>query len=478
MLEATLNSSPLGMTVVKSLRAPSGKITDFTYVWLNRVAAGMAAKDVIGKHMCQLYPHVKENGLFDTYVDTVEHNRPLDFEEYYQQGEKWFRWSGNRFHDGLFIIVEDITERKQAAREVLRMKDELAKKTTDKYHTLFNSIDEGFCIIELIFDEKRKAVDWVFVETNYAFARHTGLAHTTGKTAREITPDMVPAAIETYAEVLHTGRSVRFERYVPGSDHWFDIYASRIGDGKTRQLAIVFNDITKRKKLEQQRDDFISIASHELRTPITSIKAYAEMIGGQFEQAGDTDNALLMSKLNSQVDRLTLLINALLDTTKLSQGQLELHRESFDLNSLIDERLEELRRTWQTHRLTVQYSGTLAVTADRERISQVLVNLVSNAVKYSPAGSSVVITGSQTEEGIRVCVQDQGIGIPEEELEKVFDRFFRTGDQRAHTVPGMGLGLYITAGIIRRHGGTIRAESEPGKGSRFCFTLPLIAPEE
>lgn len=335
-----LNGSQVGMTIVKSVRGLSGKITDFTYSWLNKAANEMAGEDVIGKHMLVLYPHVKEIGLFDAYVDTIENGRQLDFEEYYSPHQKWFRWSGNKCNDGLVIMVEDIT---------------------------------------------------------------------------------------------------------------------------------------KRKKLEQQRDDFISIASHELRTPVTSIKAYAEMIGDILLQTGDAANASLMQKLNGQVDRLATLIHALLDTTKLSQGQLALHPQSFDLSRLIDERMEELRHTWQTHRLTVQHSGTLTLTADRERISQVLINLVSNAVKYSPPGSSVLITSKQAGEHVQVCVQDEGIGIPKDALKKVFDRFYRAGGQRSHTVQGMGLGLYITAGIVRRHGGTIWAESGMGKGSRFCFTLPLIA---
>ena len=477
LLEATLNASGLGMTVVNSIRDASGKIIDLEYSWLNKITAAWAGKAVVGRHMLEIYPHVKEIGLFDAYVNTIENNQHLDFEEHYAAGEMWFRWSGVRLNDGLFIVVEDITERKRAVQEMLRVKDELARKTTDKYYTLFNSIDEAFCIIELIFDEKGKAVDWLYVETNQVFEQHTGLANATGRTAREIIPGLEPSWTETYTEVLHTGKPVRFERYSQGTDHWFDVYASRIGNGESGQIAVVFNDITKRKKLEQQRDDFISIASHELKTPVTSIKAYAEMIGDILEEAGDAVNASLMHKLNNQVDRLTTLIHALLDTTKMSQGHLALHLELFNLNELIDERAEEMQHTWQSHCIIVCHSGPLPVTADKERISQVLINLVSNAIKYSPAGSEVVITSRQVHKNIEVSVQDQGIGIPPEARQRVFDRFFRVSDQPSAAYQGMGLGLYIAAGIVHRHGGSIWAESKLGKGSVFYFTLPANTAE-
>ena len=367
----------------------------------------------------------------------------------------------------------------QAAQEVLRMKDELSKKTTDKYHTLFDSIDEGFCVMEVIFDEYGTAVDLRCLETNPVFIRHTGITNATGKTILEMFPHLEQLRIEAYANVSITGNPIRTERYLQDLDRWFDVYASRIGGKETRQIAVVFNDITKRKKQEQQRDDFISIASHELRTPVTSIKAYAEIIEDMLAEAGDTTHASLMQKLNSQVNRLTALIHALLDTTQVSQGHLVLHLESFSLDELIDERMEVFQRTWPGHCMVAHHYGSHhPITADRERINQVLTNLVSNAVKYSSAGSEVAIASRQVHNGVQVSVHDQGVGIPEEAMEKVFERFFRAGNQSNTASAGMGLGLYITAGIIHRHGGSIWAESKPGKGAAFHFILPAVATEE
>jgi signal transduction histidine kinase len=231
-------------------------------------------------------------------------------------------------------------------------------------------------------------------------------------------------------------------------------------------------DITHQKNLEQQKEEFISIASHELKTPVTSIKTYVEIMHQQFLQQKDERSAALIQKLDAQVDRLTDLIKDLLDTSKISEGQLPLHLEEFDLNGLISERVEELQRLTQKHTIRFSTGTVLPVTADRERLGQVLTNLVSNAIKYSPEGGEIVITSEGIKNGVKVSVKDHGIGIPQDMLRKVFDRFFRIGNPQIFTYPGMGLGLYITAGIIQRHGGTIFADSTPGEGSLFTFTLP------
>jgi len=267
----------------------------------------------------------------------------------------------------------------------------------------------------------------------------------------------------------------RIKRADTGEIRWMNGYGRAVtwSDGKTTRVVGVMYDITNQKNLERQKEEFISIASHELKTPVTSIKTYAEIMYEQFEQQGDHKNAELVQKLEVQVDRLADLVSALLDTSRISEGQLQLRPEQFDLDSLIDERIEEMRRL--THKHTIQFSkGNLPpIVADRERVSQVLINLLSNAIKYSPAGGEILITSSPAPGEVKVSVKDHGIGIPPEMQSKVFERFFRIGNPHISTYPGMGLGLYITSGIIQRHGGNITVESTPGDGTRFTFTLPL-----
>ena len=248
----------------------------------------------------------------------------------------------------------------------------------------------------------------------------------------------------------------------------------RSNGGSTRMIGVMY-DITSYKLLEKQKDEFLGIASHELKTPITGIKAYAELLLSMFEEAGNQEYVSLMQKLDNQVDRLTDLIRTLLDATQVAEGLLPLHMETFDLNALITDHLEYLRGLSKKHPLIFKAGTLRPIMADKERIAQVLTNLISNAIKYSPDGGEIIIRSEVVKEGIMVSVQDSGIGIPEDMQAKVFDRFFRVGYAQADTFPGMGLGLYISAGIVQRHGGTIAVESKPGKGSRFYFILPYNA---
>jgi signal transduction histidine kinase len=259
-----------------------------------------------------------------------------------------------------------------------------------------------------------------------------------------------------------------------GEIRWMNSYGRAVSGantGPTRIVGVIY-DITHRKMLEQQKDEFIGIASHELRTPVTSIKAYSELLHETFANSGDRESLELVDKLDVQVDRLMHLIKALLDTTSIAENQLNLHKREIDINELIRDRADSLQRLSAKHNLIVLPGLVRPILADKERIGQVLTNLISNAIKYSPNGGDVIISSVEVQGGVQVTVRDSGIGIPEDLQKRVFDRFFRVSNPRIHSFPGMGLGLYITAGIIHKHGGTISATSKAGEGSVFCFTLP------
>jgi PAS domain S-box-containing protein len=240
----------------------------------------------------------------------------------------------------------------------------------------------------------------------------------------------------------------------------------------TRMIGVMY-DISERKRIEQQKDEFIGIASHELKTPVTSIKAYAEVLEDMFGEAGDQQSAGLMQRMDKQIDRLTGLISTMLDVTRISQGQLEISPQAIDLGGLAVEVVEAMQHSAK-QRLRLEAGEVKPVYADRERIRQVLTNLLANAIKYSPGAGEVLIrVMGNGADSVNVCVQDFGIGMSEEVRSRVFERFYRANDGIANTYPGLGLGLYISAQIIDRHGGEIRVESRPGEGSTFCFTLPV-----
>jgi signal transduction histidine kinase len=192
--------------------------------------------------------------------------------------------------------------------------------------------------------------------------------------------------------------------------------------------------------------------------------------------AGVDFAARQLSRMNEQLNKLTELVNDLLDVSKIEAGKLDYHMQEVDFNAWISEYVEDLRPLSGTYDIVLNCSGTGKVVFDMDRIGQVLTNLVTNAIKYSPGSERIIVSSHVDADGARVGVQDFGIGIPESDLERVFDRFYQSnsGGSEAGSYPGLGLGLYISAQIVRRHGGTIRVESEQGKGSTFYFELPAI----
>ena len=234
----------------------------------------------------------------------------------------------------------------------------------------------------------------------------------------------------------------------------------------------VARDMTERKLIEQLKDEFIGIASHELKTPVTNIKGYVQILHAKLSDIAEGEDAMIVQRLNNQVGRLTSLIGNLLDTTKISEGKLDLYPEFFQLDDLIRERVEELQALAPNHQLYFRAGIKEPIRADKERIGQVLTNLLSNAIKYSPAGGAVKIETEDLGQVVRVRVSDTGVGIPAAVKEKVFDRFFRVNSPQTQTLQGMGLGLYISAGIVQRHNGSISVQSGEGTGSVFTVILP------
>ncbi len=237
--------------------------------------------------------------------------------------------------------------------------------------------------------------------------------------------------------------------------------------------ASIITDVTKEKMLERQKDEFLGIASHELKTPVTSIKAYGQLLQKLFERKGDKMAVEQLKKMDAQVNKLTNLIRDLLDVTKIQSGRLELNPEEFNFNDLVNEVVDDIQITTQKHHIIRKLNKTEVINADRERIGQVLINLIENAIKYSPHSDEIVVATSFDEGFVKFCVRDYGIGIPENSRSHVFEQFFRGEDPKKNTFPGLGLGLYISSEIVRREQGSIWLEESGKDGSTFCFKLPV-----
>ena len=275
------------------------------------------------------------------------------------------------------------------------------------------------------------------------------------------------AIIESVAEKIASGDyQIRFEENESDVLGPLAVSLNRMA----LSLEYSFNEI---KALMVKKDDFIGIAAHELKTPLTSIKAYLQFISRVKLENNDAHKIYpFISKANNQVNRLTDIIKDLLDVSRINENQLGLKLEQFTVRQAVLEASEELFNSVKTHELILEGDPDILIEADKFRIEQVLINLISNAIKYSPQGNKVIMEIKQEENMLKVSVTDFGIGIPKDNLQYVFHRYFRV-EVTSQNYSGMGLGLYISKGIIERHRGKMGVISKEGEGSTFWFLIPI-----
>ncbi|PWS33287.1 ATP-binding protein [Pedobacter paludis] len=233
----------------------------------------------------------------------------------------------------------------------------------------------------------------------------------------------------------------------------------------------VVMDITEQKTEEIRKNDFIGMVSHELKTPLTSLSAYLQLLEMHAHKNPDELNQRAINQSVKQTKRMTDMINGFLNISRLESAKVFIEKSQFDVADLINEAQEETKMLYSTHRFFFEPCNSIMISADKGKIGQVLANLIGNAVKYAQPGSAIRVSCITTTDTIKISVQDEGIGIRQEELPKLFERFYRVDNN--NLISGFGIGLYVSAEIVNLHGGKIWAESTVGKGSVFSFTLPL-----
>jgi PAS domain S-box-containing protein len=298
-------------------------------------------------------------------------------------------------------------------------------------------------------------------------------------------PEDYPYCAEVFNDAFNDREKYHLEYRFKSGDGEYK-WLSEIGvprysaEGKFEGYIGTCIDIHEMKVHEQRKDDFIKMASHELKTPVTSIKGYIQLLLNMIKDLSEKESEVsnlpmqsLLITIDRQVIKLTRLISELLDLSKIDTGKLDFKMQDFDLTDMIKETVEDVQHT-TTQQIIIKSDSNCTLYGDKDRISQVLLNLLTNAIKYSAKTSNIeVIVNQSSENAIAVSVKDEGIGIDKKDQENIFERFYRVEGKTEQTYPGFGIGLFIASEIIRRHNGTIRVESEKGKGSTFTFTLPL-----
>lgn len=365
---------------------------------------------------------------------------------------------------GASKIARDITRQKQIETQIAA--------SEERFRLLANSM------AQLIWTGDTEGNLNYFNQAVYEFSGMTFEQLHTDGWLQMIHPDDRDENVKRWQYAVRTGEDFTFEHRFKRRDGVYRWQLSRAlpqkdASGKIQIWVGTSTDIHDIKENEQQKDFFISMASHELKTPITSIKGYVQILLSMYKERGDEFLDKSLETVNKQIVTLTTLIADLLDLSKIKSGSLQLNKELFCLNELIEETVKEIQLIEPTCLIKFIPGGNAGVYADRGRIGQVLINFLTNAAKYSPNCKDITVRSKVAETELQVSVADSGIGISKPDQQKIFERFYRVAGKDEKTFPGFGIGLFIASEIIQRHDGKIGVESEPGKGSVFYFSLPL-----
>jgi PAS domain S-box-containing protein len=420
--------------------------------------------------------------------------------------------------DGTALVLlafRDITERKRA--------EQARRESESRYRTLFDSMDEGYCVVEMVFDAQNNPIDYRFLEVNPAFERQTGITEARGRLMREIAPDHEQHWFDIYGRIALTGETLRFENPAAALRRHFEVCAFRVGAAELRHVGIVFNDITQRKNFDRQRElalareealrkdaetatrvlaqtqealhkqvaelaasdrhrnEFLAILAHELRNPLAPLRNAVQIL------RRSPDNAVVVAKARDLIDRqvhhMSRLVSDLLEAARAQNGQIKLQNASLDLRSTIEHVVDLMRPVFegkhQRLRMTLS-EAPVWVEGDATRLEQVFANLLSNANKYTQERGDIEISLGVCliDEAARcavVQVIDNGEGIEAELAPRLFELFSQADRSLAHSQGGLGIGLSLVRTLVELHGGRVSMRSEGrDRGSTFEVRIPLI----
>jgi PAS domain S-box-containing protein len=361
--------------------------------------------------------------------------------------------------ENLFFVqlIDDITERKKLETQL--------KESEKLYKDLVNNASDGILLLDL---------SAVIVDANRAICSMLGYsrAELIGEKIQKISDAKDSSKTTFLIRELRAGKSVLTEcKFIHknGTKIYVELNSKIIHENK---IEAIVRNVTQKKILDKQKDSFLGIVAHELKTPITTIKASAQLMNMKLKKTNTKELFGLTKMIDEQSSRLTGLVNDLLNIEKIESGKFPILKKEHDINKTINKIIVSFQNTF---RFNISTDGKLPkrIIYDENRISQVIINLLTNAIKYSPTSDKIIIHLQQEKRCARIGIQDFGFGINKADRQKIFQLFYRTKDKEESKIPGFGLGLYIANEIIKKHKGKIWVRSSKGKGSTFYFTLPF-----
>ncbi|MDL2356523.1 MAG: response regulator [Pseudomonadota bacterium] len=464
---------------------------DAATAWLFNVSPEIAAGGPISAFHAALHPG-------DAARDAASIRRAIDTGEAYESKLR-VRAADGQYHaivshgqmlydsegrpEQLRGVIVDVTAEQHARAEL--------RDSEARYRSLFDAIDEGVCIIEMLYDDAGRPVDYRFIEMNDAFVQHTGLPDAVGKTILQMIPGHDQHWIDLYGKVAATGVPVRTVDEARAMGRWFDVYATRVGDADSARVAVLFTDITERRRAETQlqrladdltaadrrKTEFLATLAHELRNPLAPLRSGLQVLrlsGGEPAAA-----ARVLDVMERQLGHMVELVDDLLDIARITRGQVELKPALIDVQAVLDAAVEAALPVMQEHChqfRAIPVAGPLTLMADATRLTQVVSNLLNNAAKYTPRGGLVTLAARREQAEVLITVSDNGVGIAPASLEEVFGLFNQVGRELDRSQGGLGIGLSLVRSLVEQHGGSVAAHSEgAGHGSTFTVRVPLAS---
>ncbi len=433
------------------------------FIFVNKKATqliGKNKKELLGKRIDDVFPEVKQAKIYTEFLKSRKFNKnPIEY--YSPSMKKWLSVSVFPIHYGIVVYAKDITGKKEA--EMLLFESE------EKYRLVVESTVD----LVSIFNTEGK---FIYASPSYKDVLGHDPKSLIGLSMFS-TPDPNDSEkVKSIFKRILKGEKIR--KFMTkgidnkGNIHFLEASGSAIFDnhGKPYMVVSVAHDVTEREENEQRKEDFIAMTSHELKTPLTSAKIFIQFLKKRFTSLKDKESFTLLQKVDRVIDQLEILIKELLDATLTNQKKLSLKKENFIFRDLVLQTISELQLSIH-NKIVVNLQTKKYVHADKEKISQVLINFITNAAKYSPKKTNIIVKSREKGKFIVVSIQDFGIGVAKKDKTHIFDRFYK--GSKSKTYPGLGLGLYITKEIIKENGGEIWVESTEGKGSTFYFSLPM-----